>query len=122
MVHILENILHYIISYGILLFEYVGVILLIIDGIQGIIAYIKRDPGMRLNLAQGMATALSFKLGGEILRTVIVQTFQEIAIVACIILLRSALTFLIHWEIKHMEQTETLEEKNAETPPPASGE
>lgn len=122
MVHILENILHYIISYGILLFEYVGVIVLIIDGIQGIIAYIKRDPGMRLNLAQGMATALSFKLGGEILRTVIVQTFQEIAIVACIILLRSALTFLIHWEIKHMEQTETLEEKNAETPPPASGE
>ncbi len=122
MVHTLENILHYIISYGILLFEYVGVIVLIIDGIQGIIAYIKRDPGMRLNLAQGMATALSFKLGGEILRTVIVQTFQEIAIVACIILLRSALTFLIHWEIKHMEQTETLEEKNAETPPPASGE
>ena len=122
MVHTLENILHYIISYGILLFEYVGVIVLIIDGIQGIIAYIKRDPGMRLNLAQGMATALSFKLGGEILRTVIVQTFQEIAIVACIILLRSALTFLIHWEIKHMEQTETLEEKNTETPPPASGE
>ena len=122
MAHILEQILHYIINYGILLFEYVGVIVLIIDGIQGIIAYIKRDPGMRLNLAQGMATALSFKLGGEILRTVIVQTFQEIAIVACIILLRSALTFLIHWEIKHMEQTETLEEKNAETPPPASGE
>ena len=113
MVHILEEILHHVISYGILLFEYIGVIVLIIDGIQGVIGYIKRDSEMRLNLAQGMATALSFKLGGEILRTVIVQTIQEIAVVACIIVLRASLTFLIHWEIKHMEQAKTLEESKA---------
>lgn len=111
MQHILEQVLRYMINYGILLFEYIGVVVLIIDGIQGVIGYIKKDPHMRLNLAQGMATALSFKLGGEILRTVIVQTFEEIAIVACIILLRSALTFLIHWEIKHMEQDERIKEK-----------
>ncbi len=108
---VLETILRYVINYGILLFEYIGVIILIVDGVQGIIGYIKKDPHMRLNLAQGMATALSFKLGGEILRTVIVQTFQEIAIVACIIILRAALTFLIHWEIKHMEQEELLKGK-----------
>ncbi len=115
MQHILETILRYAIGYGILLFEYVGVIILIVTGVQGVVGYIKKDPHMRLNLAQGMATALSFKLGGEILRTVIVQDFEEIAIVACIIILRAALTFLIHWEIKHMEQDELIRErKNTE--------
>lgn len=115
MQHILETVLRYAIGYGILLFEYVGVIILIVTGVQGVVGYIKKDPHMRLNLAQGMATALSFKLGGEILRTVIVQDFEEIAIVACIIILRAALTFLIHWEIKHMEQDELIRErKNTE--------
>ena len=36
----------------------------------------------------------------EILRTVIVRELSEIATVAAIIVLRAALTFLIHWEIK----------------------
>ena len=46
---------------------------------------------------------LEFKLGSEILRTVIVRDLSEIAIVGCIIVLRAALTFLIHWEIKEEE-------------------
>lgn len=47
--------------------------------------------------------ALEFKLGGEILRTVVVRDLKEIALVGAIILLRAALTFLIHWEIKNEE-------------------
>ena len=45
--------------------------------------------------------ALEFKLGGEILRTVVVRDMAEIMQVGAIILLRAALTFLIHWEIKN---------------------
>ena len=48
--------------------------------------------------------ALSFKLGGEILRTVVVRDMSEIMQVGAIIILRAALTFLIHWEIKNEEQ------------------
>ena len=47
---------------------------------------------------------LEFKLGSEILRTVIVREWKEIAIVAGIIALRATLTFLIHWEIKEEEK------------------
>jgi uncharacterized membrane protein len=47
---------------------------------------------------------LEFKIGSEILRTVIVREWSEIAIVAGIIALRAALTFLIHWEIKEEEK------------------
>ncbi|MDD5935309.1 MAG: DUF1622 domain-containing protein, partial [Clostridiales bacterium] len=36
-------------------------------------------------------------------RTVIVREYQEILTVGGIILLRAALTFLIHWEIKNEE-------------------
>ena len=99
-----ERILDLIVQWGILFFEVVGVIVLLITGVKGVVEFIRRDADTRLNLARGMATALSFKLGGEILRTVVVQDFKEIAIVGCIVLLRAAITFLIHWEITHMEQ------------------
>ena len=55
---------------------------------------------------------LEFKLGSEILRTVIVRELSEIATVAAIIVLRAALTFLIHWEIK-VEKADDEEMKEA---------
>lgn len=88
---------------GIVLFEWVGVAVLVVSGVLGVVNYIRRDPETRLKLAQGLAMALEFKLGGEILRTVVVRELLEIAVVGAIILLRAALTFLIHWEIKNEE-------------------
>lgn len=96
----LESLLRYVVDGSILLFEFVGVIVIIISGMRGIRDYIKHNPQIRLNLATGMALGLEFKLGSEILRTVIVRDLSEIATVAAIIALRAALTFLIHWEIK----------------------
>ena len=46
---------------------------------------------------------LEFKLGSEILRTVVVREWAELGVVAGIIVLRAALTFLIHWEIRQEE-------------------
>lgn len=106
----LETLLSEIVEAAILLFEYTGVIVLIITGVQGIISYVKRDPRTRLNLAKGMAMGLEFKLGSEILRTVVVREFNEIFIVGAVILLRAALTILIHWEIKN-EENDSPEEK-----------
>ncbi len=99
----MEELLNLLVSNAIHLFELVGVIVLIVAGIRGVINYIKHDPMVRLNLAKGMALCLEFKLGSEILRTVIVRDLSEIAIVGAIILLRAALTFLLHWEIKNEE-------------------
>ncbi|MDO4271114.1 MAG: DUF1622 domain-containing protein [Eubacteriales bacterium] len=89
---------------AILLFEYVGVGVIIFAGVQGVINYVRRDPLTRLKLAKGMSMGLEFKLGSEILRTVVVREFKEILLVGAIILLRAALTLLIHWEIKNEEQ------------------
>lgn len=103
MPEMLSAILSVITDYAILLFEYVGVAVLIITGIRGIVNYLTRNPLTRLNLAKGMSMGLEFKLGSEILRTVIIRELSEITIVAAIILVRAALTFLIHWEIKNEE-------------------
>lgn len=97
---VLEDVLHYLVDVFIILFELVGVMIIIIAGVQGIRSYLGRRPDIKLTLAQGLATGLEFKLGSEILRTVIVRDWKEIATVAGIIALRAALTFLIHWEIK----------------------
>ena len=50
--------------------------------------------------------ALEFKLGGEILRTVVARDMSDIIQVGAIIILRAALTLLIHWEIKNEEEHE----------------
>lgn len=105
MPEMLSAILAIIIEYSILLFEYVGVFVLIITGIRGIVNYLTRNPMTRLNLAKGLAMGLEFKLGSEILRTVVIRDLSEITIVAAIIAVRAALTLLIHWEIKN-EQAE----------------
>ena len=100
----LENLVKWMAEYSIILFEVVGVIVIAVAGVLGVVNYIRRDPLTRLKLAKGMAMGLEFKLGGEILRTVVVRDLSEIMIVGGIILLRAALTFLIHWEIKNEEE------------------
>ncbi len=77
--------------------------ILLTTAVRSVIRYIKKDPGVRLMLAQGIALSLEFKLGGEVLRTVIVREWSELAILGAVIVLRGALTFLIHWEIKNEE-------------------
>lgn len=113
---LIETTLDLFVNLAILLFEYIGVGVITFAGIQGIVNYIRRAPDTRLKLAKGLAMGLEFKLGSEILRTVVVRNFQEISIVAGIIVLRAALTFLIHWEIKNEENEERIrrcEEQNS---------
>lgn len=105
---ILQEALMWVVEAAILLFEWTGVLVIAVTGIQGIVSYLRRDPLTRLKLAKGLAMGLEFKLGGEILRTVVVRDLREIAVVGAIILLRAALTFLIHWEIKNEETRSEL--------------
>ena len=104
--HTLEGCLNGIVEIAILIFEFIGVMIIIVSGIRGFYNYIKRSPETKLILAKGLAMGLEFKMGSEILRTVVVREWTEIATVAGIIILRAALTFLIHWEIKQEEQVE----------------
>ena len=105
----LEVALEHIANIAILLIEFIGVGIIIWAGIVGFYKYLKRCPDTRIALAKGLAMGLEFKMGSEILRTVVVREWKEIGIVAGIIALRAALTFLIHWEIKEEEKGINIE-------------
>lgn len=101
---IFEVILDHLVEIGILIFEFIGVGIIIGTSLVSFYKYVTKKPDTRIYLGKGLAMGLEFKLGSEILRTVIVREWSEIAIVAGIIALRAALTFLIHWEIKEEEK------------------
>ena len=103
LLHQIEAICQLIVQSGVLLLECAGVAVLLITAVKSIIGYAKRKPHIRLSLAQGISLALEFKLGGEVLRTVLVRELSELMVLGLVILLRGALTFIIHWEIKNEE-------------------
>ena len=105
-VHFLEDIVHLAAEIGITLAELAGIAILFITVGKAIIGYFRKDEHIRLALADGIALALEFKLGGEVLRTVIVREWTELLILGAIIALRGALTLLIHWEISVEEKRE----------------
>lgn len=96
--------LHDFVNIAIKLLELAGVVVVMITAAKAIIGYFKKDPHIRLKLAQGIALGLEFKLGGEVLHTVIATELNELIILGAIILLRGLLTVLLHWEIKTEEE------------------
>ena len=87
------------------LLEAMGFIVILMSALRSFSAYWdkkNKDPFRycRLNLAEGLATGLEFKLGGEILRTLIVREWEEIIILGAIVALRVAMALMIYWEIK----------------------
>lgn len=113
MTEVLHGLLNSLADVAITLFEFIGVLVIIGAGLRAVIGAFCRSPLLRLNLAKGMVMGLEFKLGSEILRTVVVREFSEILTVGAIILLRAALAFLIHWEIKNEEAHSNLESKGS---------
>ena len=102
-----ENLFHTAIICIIHLLEAMGVIIILFGAVRDFILYFtSKAVNIRLDLARSLALGLEFKLGGEILRTVVARDLREIAAVGAIILLRAALSFLIHWEIRHIDEDE----------------
>jgi uncharacterized membrane protein len=99
--HIIELVLPYIIS----VLEIMGIFVVICTAIHEFWEYIQNtfmntNLDIQTNLAEGLATALEFKLAAEILKTVIIQSMEELYILGAVILLRGLMSILIHFEIK----------------------
>ena len=95
-----ESIFYTLVSYSIIIVELIGVLTLLYAVGRGVVAFFKHDHDLRLKLAEGIALSLEFKMGSELLRTVVARDFSELGILGAVILLRGALAFLIHMEIK----------------------
>ena len=60
----------------------------------------KQNLDIQGDLARGLATGLEFKLAAEILKTVLIQSMEELYILGAVILLRALMSVLIHFEMK----------------------
>ena len=98
-----ETFLIYVVELCTILLEMFGIVVLVFTALKCFYRWTRHDSNLRLDLAQGIALSLEFKMGSEVLRTVVVRDWEELGILGAVILLRGLLTFLIHWEIKHEE-------------------
>ncbi len=96
----IEKVVFLVTRYTALAIEIIGALVLVFAVGRALYCLCRRDIGVRLKLAQGIALALEFKIGGELLRTVYVRNWNELLILGAVILIRAAMTFLIHWEIR----------------------
>mgnify|MGYP002625611077 CR=1 FL=1 len=105
LIEFLDTALYDIVQICTTFLELFGIIVLMYTAIKSFIKWLRRSQSnLRLELARGIALALEFKMGGEVLRTVVVREWSELGILGAIIVLRAMLTFLIHWEIKNEKE------------------
>ena len=96
-----ESVFDTFIQFSILIVELVGIAVLMWAIVRAVIGLFRKEERLRLELAEGIALSLEFKIGSELLRTVIVREWEALGILGAVILLRAALTFLIQWEIRN---------------------
>lgn len=101
MYEVMEEILHAIIRYGILAVEAVGVVVMLVGTFRALVRLFTDRGGSRRIMAEGVTTALSFLLGGELLKTLIAPDWRDLGMTCAILLMRAAMAVLLHWEGKH---------------------
>ena len=114
-----EHILHNIAEVSALTLELIGVLIIIIGSGKslvhlgnGLIRH--RAINIVVELGKTLALALEFKMGAEIIKTVIVHDLSELAVLGIVILIRALLAFLIHWEMKMEKRSEEESKKDDE--------
>ena len=117
--NILHTFIETILPYMISILEIIGIIVVFWSGIYGFWQYFqntvfKKGFDLQSNLARGLAMGLEFKMAAEILRTVLIQSLEELYMLGAVILLRALLSVLIHYEIKHPRRKKASEDDKAE--------
>jgi uncharacterized membrane protein len=94
--------------------ELIGVIIIILGSARALIrivnCLIKKLPfNVVIDLGKALSLALEFKMGAEIIKTVVIHNLEELSILGVVILIRALLAFIIHWEIKNERKDELIE-------------
>lgn len=109
---VIENLFYATLPILIKIFELMGIVILVIGVFSSFYKYmknlgLKEKTSIKYDLANFLVTALDFKLAAEILKTVIIQSLSELALVGTIFILRVIMTFVLEREIK-IEKSEQI--------------
>jgi len=113
-----ESLLHHVAEFMVYTLELIGILIIAVGSIKALILLARRfrhpSPfNIVINLGRSLALALEFKMGAEIINTVIVRDLKELATLAVVILIRALLAVIIHWEIKMERQEEKSKESGS---------
>lgn len=105
-----SDFLHVFAEFVVNTLELIGILIIVFGSIGSlakllVVALRKKPTTIIIDLGKTLAFALEFKMGAEIINTVIVRDLRELGILAIVIVIRALLAILIHWEIK-MEKDE----------------
>lgn len=97
--------------------ELIGVLIIIIGSGRALVRLVqclrKRSPfHVVIELGKALSFALEFKMGAEIIKTVIIHNLEELSILGVVILIRALLAFVIRWEIRN-EEKDKLQRKDS---------
>ena len=106
-----EDALHYFAVLIACTLELVGILVIMVGAFKALLHLIRRirlpkNFNVFIDLGRTMALGLEFKMGSEIIRTVVIRDFEELAILGSVILICALLSFIVHWEIKVEKQSE----------------
>ncbi len=99
--------------------ELIGIVIIIVGSCRALIRLVKcliekKSFHVVVDLGKALSLALEFKMGAEIIKTVIIHNLEELAILGIVIIIRALLAFIIHWEIRLEEKSEPKDtEKNS---------
>ncbi len=101
-----EMLLHDVAEFTVHSLELIGILIIIIGSVRAIAQVLsslkkKSSNNVVITLGRALAVALEFKMGAEIVNTVIIRDLKELCILGVVIGLRAVLAMLIHWEIKN---------------------
>ncbi len=114
--NILHRLIEIVVPYMISILEIIGIVVVFGSGIHGFWeffqnTFMKKNYDLQSDLAKGLAMGLEFKMAAEILRTVLIQSMDELYMLGATILLRALLSLLIHYEIKHPKKKKETRER-----------
>ena len=100
------------------LLELVGILIIFVGSVRALIRLlqcIKNKQPLHIvsDLGPALLPALEFKMGAEIIKTVIIHNLEELAVLGVVIIIRALLAVLIHWEMRAEEKNRIDEPKKA---------
>ena len=116
-------ILHFLAELTVHSLELIGIFIIIVGSFRALVQLLirirtKQPINVMIELGRALALGLEFKVGAEIVNTVIVREIRELLILGMVIALRAVLAILIHWEIKNERKDEQEKEASHHGPAP----
>ena len=105
MFDIINNLFHIYSEYIIILLEFIGVTIILTGSIRALRILFKNHYNyghreVKIMLGEALALGLEFKMGAEIVHTLVVSNLNDIVMLAFVVVLRIVLSIVIHWEVK----------------------